>query len=765
MIKGKAGSGTRTLLRKIALEWTKIVLNQTEDRTLTNEEISMRKCLKQYKFLIFLSLKLVKTPVTLAQLICSQNPYLTEKDSNDLIEYIEKDPNSVLFMCQGYEEYDTEACPELTAVLQNDKHLNWCVLLTIRPWYMTEVKNINYIDTYVEHLGLSRKGVKQLVAEYTEDFPEKELSSRILNFAKEQNLWDLMSYPLISQFICILARKNESLPHSLTTLHTEIVSYVIKAKLNYKKNNVMEEHQELLMDIGKIAFDTLILNSKELTLKEVKQKVSNDAWNLGFIAGEENLEDADKNEVNFICPSIMEYMAAYFLTNSDNKSTLLEETLRKCSGLKVVYDVQGFFQFVCGLCHVTGNKLLNHVNETAKESQYCQSDLNRMGPVIKSYFEPNYYEYIHRHSDFLLACSKEFQYVDKVDFAVTALSMWLNLNSAGLICSLFSKPQNVKDMELLCLCDTTDIDSTYSPVPVKMKADKVRDYLAIVSSNFHTFALSGVDCAEGLSEVAQQLTNKDNMKTLCLVNANLKKEHVKELSTTFGITCPSLEYINFSGNAIKSTGNDLSGLLQFCPDLLGLSLNNAGLTEEDVGAICECLSQNCRHIKFLDLSNNAVKNACNDLCDILPDLSKLECLKMQHCQIPSVCFPKLTDNLTGCPSLQDLDISWNLIADKEVNIVLERTDNLKQLKSLNMLSQPVSKTTVNNVVSHVKQELPDLKFHLSCSLITARKHRKSSSSSYVDLTALDKELDPVSEENAELEKPDVSFNRSVSINR
>ena len=742
LARGSAGTGKSTVINKIAVDWARNVLNimtSAQEQQVKENEKPLWNHLNSHEFLIPINLRNIEQGMTLADAIFSQMPLLEEKDVEDLCDSIKQSQNSVMFLFDGYDEYDTDLSKEITDILHNKSHLNCCVVITSRPWKANNIPNGKYVDTHIEVKGFSKANAKRYIKLYfqnTEDSSKKE--QELINEIDRQNLWDLASIPIVIQLMCILRMHDKALPKSLTQLYTEIIKFMIRIHLSkddncdFSDDKLLADYNSVLLELGELALDGLTQFELVFGLKCTKHRLSPPAWKLGFLA---TTDDCCRKEqcVEFPHKSIQEFLAAYYIAN-DKSQKGVDILKQYCQKLSLVYDIQMVIMFLCGLNHERGNEILKMATEIAAEE--CIEDHQRPGPVLAGCFKPKFFPRIKSFTKFLMFCMKEYEDKSQIHVPLNDLAVLLNEETIDIVKHLFSEQENAKNIKLFCVCSDIakdyfdDIEqngmssSNVQPPPNssihRLDPDNVKKYISVMSNSLHTLCLCFIDCSPGILELSQEISCMDKLKTLCLVEAGLEPSHICSLLDGFKFL--NVQYLNLSGNVIDSAAVDIAQHLKFM-DLKGIALIRAHLKNSHVKRICEALVEHCPNLEVLDLSRNQIQGSLQELVDLLVKLPKLKRLKMQDCAITTQGFLYLVEELPNFQSLTELYLSWNL-CDDSISKVKQKAANFKRLEKVYMIAQNVSPRVEKEFTEAVKKLAPNTTFGLSPSLEHQRKLQK-----------------------------------------
>ena len=139
--------------------------------------------------------------------------------------------------------------------------------------------------------------------------------------------------------------------------------------------------------------------------------------------------------------------------------------------------------------------------------------------------------------------------------------------------------------------------------------------------------------------------------------------------------------------------------------LEGITLDDAGFTQECVDTMCDGIIQTCHKISSqevtygehentadsivdqpcvclplqkLDLSHNDISHSVNKLCAAFPFLGCLKDLYLKECGLMEKDFQTLGPALSTLPNLQHIDLSWNNISEQHsLNEVIQGINHSK----------------------------------------------------------------------------------------
>ena len=398
LVQGETGIGKSTFVKKLALNWAKLI----DDKDVVNQEMAasskgrrgkkpLRKdhvgvsqaessearkhddssechidALKKFQLVITVPLKYVSKCQSFSDVLsCSR---LIPKDEESLIDdlftYVCNNQEKVLLVFDGYDEYRTgnvaeaQFGPRSTSPICEIFHRNelrdCTVLVTTRSSRADELQES--ADKHAEITGF-----------YEEDqfaFMERMLGSNsqvseLKMFLLEKSLFYLARVPLLNLFFCLLFRQDKEkmmeLGERKTPLYGAIIRYILqhsnKRRSPAKVSKVKEEdYQEILTEIGKVALESLLKGSQVFEYGQLSEKVrGEESVMVGLLQLSENEASLEPTEiVSFVHKSIQEYLAAWFIANRCVPEGNLGGLEKHAATLEDCQSIANIFHFVCG---------------------------------------------------------------------------------------------------------------------------------------------------------------------------------------------------------------------------------------------------------------------------------------------------------------------------------------------------------------------------------------------------------------------------------
>ena len=462
LVQGETGIGKTTFVKKLALDWAKLV----EGKDVVNEEMAApSKCgggekisredhvgvsqaessqtrkqddsrdsridaLKKFQLIIVVPLKYVSKCQTFREVLnCSRLiPRDEESLLDDLFTYVCNNQEKVLLVFDGYDEYRTGSVaeaqfgPRITSPICEIFHrhvLRGCtVLVTTRSSRADELQGS--ADKHAVITGFDKEDKL--------DFMSKMLDNRSkvteLNlFLRTKEVSDLARVPLLNLFFCLLFEQDKEKMMELgkrkTPLYGAIIRYILqysnKRRSPAKVSKVKEEdYQEILTEIGKVALESLLKGSQVFEYGQLSEKVrGEESVMVGLLQLSENEASLEPTEiVSFIHKSIQEYLAAWFIAYRCVPEGNLGGIEKRAATLEDCWSTANILQFVCGLSTEGAVKVLTHLSTIRANDSTV--DFSKLMPVDETETDLPWAGFTRRHSQFndlVLDCFQEVSLV------------------------------------------------------------------------------------------------------------------------------------------------------------------------------------------------------------------------------------------------------------------------------------------------------------------------------------------------------------------
>ena len=354
LVQGQTGIGKTTFVKKLALDWAELNL---EDETTDDKEAV---ALKKFELLVAVNLKEVSKHQSLKDVISCSNIFAEEDKSmtDGLLKYITDNQDKVLLVFDGYDEYRCGRDSDIFKIFKGDKLRDCCVLITSRISKADDLRESRVLKLLrAEIFGFSFLDISSYMKrKLGSDDDERNLFRHLL----EKDLLALAKSPLLLLFLCILWKERhlESWPKTKTDLYVQIVQSVLyhnqakhsaSASFDFRE---VEDFEEILCEIGKVALDCLFNDDHVFDYKQLPPSIfCKESSFTGLLQVTKHVGNRrPAGIVSFMHKSIQEFLSAWFITYRcvmpEGNLGPVEKHARTLEGCIALENV---FKFVCGL--------------------------------------------------------------------------------------------------------------------------------------------------------------------------------------------------------------------------------------------------------------------------------------------------------------------------------------------------------------------------------------------------------------------------------
>ena len=354
LVQGQTGIGKTTFVKKLALDWAELNL---EDETTDDKEAV---ALKKFELLVAVNLKEVSKYQSLKDVISCSNIFAEEDKSmtDGLLKYISDNQDKVLLVFDGYDEYRCGRDSDIFKIFKGDKLRDCCVLITSRISKADDLREGRVLKLLrAEIFGFSYLDISSYMKrKLGSDEDERNLFRHLL----EKDLLALAKSPLLLLFLCILWKERhlESWPKTKTDLYVQIVQSVLyhnqakhsaSASFDFRE---VEDFEEILCEIGKVALDCLFNDDHVFDYKQLPPSIfCKESSFTGLLQVTKHVGNRrPAGIVSFMHKSIQEFLSAWFITYRyvipEGNLGPVEKHARTLEGCIALENV---FKFVCGL--------------------------------------------------------------------------------------------------------------------------------------------------------------------------------------------------------------------------------------------------------------------------------------------------------------------------------------------------------------------------------------------------------------------------------
>ena len=136
-----------------------------------------------------------------------------------------------------------------------------------RNLYPEDIRNKMDGEVIIE--GFSEENIRKCSTKYLDS---EDRSKEMLKMAKESNIYNLLSVPIILLMVCVLYNEHGKLPNSRTEIFRLIYTYVMdRSTLKHFKCKATElkDLDSMLRTLGQFAWEALQNDVRQLLLRKV----------------------------------------------------------------------------------------------------------------------------------------------------------------------------------------------------------------------------------------------------------------------------------------------------------------------------------------------------------------------------------------------------------------------------------------------------------------------------------------------------------------
>ena len=406
---GEAGRGKTGQCYQLIQHWVEAREAHKGSKELSN----WQKSLFVFDFLFFVSLRHVDNSISsIVEMICKcvMKTYPQHYDTVRQILTSGLHNCTCLIVIDGLDERKGE--------IDIDVDMSRCtVLMTSRHWKFHDLApDINDGDRVVEVYGLDDDGTKYVIEKILVNYFRLEMKStelttnakEIAKATRDKKYKSIMDIPLLLTAFVDLWQSNTSLQESLTCFYVALLNLLIKLAYDNKRVTHIQikgqsmkkvslpivrklrDHFEILLSLGKVAYDDLVLGNQKNKIQETeeheaKQKVGTSqlvfekedlidklgaevltfALEVGLLSQSSapGSFDDENVSINFFHKTIEEFLAALYLVCSDEVS--FESFRRSCSSSESVMELSNILLFTVGLQPILGSVISGHIAQIA----------------------------------------------------------------------------------------------------------------------------------------------------------------------------------------------------------------------------------------------------------------------------------------------------------------------------------------------------------------------------------------------------------------
>ena len=367
LVQGQTGIGKTTFVKKLALDWAQ--LNLDDEKGYDETAVALKK----FELLVAVNLKEVSKHQTLTDVISCSDIFAEEDKSmtDGLLKYITDNQDKVLLVFDGYDEYRCGHDSDIFKIFKGDKLRNCCVLITSRISKADDLRESRVLKVLrAEILGFSYLDISSYM---NRKLGSEKDAENLFAHLREKDLLGLAKSPLLLLFLCILWKEGnlENWPKTKTDLYVQMVQSVLdhnQAKRDSASASCdfpeVIDFKEILCEIGKVALDSLLRDDHVFDYKQLPPSIfCKESYFTGLLQVTKHVVNRrPAGMVSFMHKSIQEFLSAWFITYRcvipEGNLGPFEKHARTLEGCIALENV---LMFVCGLSDQGAAKVFKHL--------------------------------------------------------------------------------------------------------------------------------------------------------------------------------------------------------------------------------------------------------------------------------------------------------------------------------------------------------------------------------------------------------------------
>ena len=392
LVYGRPGIGKSTFTQKVAVDWAN----------------GRKKILEKFNLLLLIRLRDVCgisdlcTMLKTAELLSADDPMAV----NNLCEYVRQNQEKVLLILDGYDEYSSGKSSLIHQIWRGSQLRDCCVMITTRPVKEDELRVPSHAQFELNGFD-SWEQKKQFASKI---LPDEEDVEGLLEYLRKHDLEEMAEIPLLLLMLCLpWKEKKHQLPTSRAKIYIGFIQTLLDHMATEDSENVatdksIEEYQEELCKIGKLAFDALLedrlyLNFSKLPHGDFFEKLIH----VGFFKVSKISALNREKIVYFLHKSIQEFLAAWFIVQEVKVKK--NETVTCLSGMDTFEKSRKMgevLEFVCELSSDAVGIVFDHLHYVGEKEGLTNYNFTRT-PSVEDLSDEQY-KFIELCVDCLFCC-------------------------------------------------------------------------------------------------------------------------------------------------------------------------------------------------------------------------------------------------------------------------------------------------------------------------------------------------------------------------
>ena len=371
LVYGRPGIGKSTFTQKVAVDWAN----------------GRKKILEKFNLLLLIRLRDVCdisdlcTMLKTAELLSADDPMAV----NNLCEYVRQNQEKVLLILDGYDEYSGGKSSLIHQIWRGSQLRDCCVMITTRPVKEDELRVPSHAQFEIN--GFDSWEQKEQFA--SKILPDEEDVKGLLEYLRKHDLVEMAEIPLLLLMLCLLWKKKKpQLPTSRAEIYVEFIQTLldhmaIKDSDNVATDKSIDEYQEELSKIGKLAFDALLedclhFNFSKFPPGDLFEKLIH----VGFFQVSKLSALNREKIVYFLHKSVQEFLAAWFIVQEVKvKKNETVTCLSRMDTFEKSRKMAEVLKFVCELSSEAAGIVFDHLRYVGEKEGLTNYNFTRTPSV------------------------------------------------------------------------------------------------------------------------------------------------------------------------------------------------------------------------------------------------------------------------------------------------------------------------------------------------------------------------------------------------
>ena len=702
LIWGEAGVGKTTFCSKLCQDWALVVTRRelSELDRLTEEQ---RRKMARIGILVYIVLRDTKADQTLEQILTSQYGF-----NSSLADFVMDVANHeyITLLIDGFDEISYSE-GEIINLLRGKLCTNMNFIITCRL-HASRGLVLN-VDWEIRLKGFSESQAKAFVEVYALNKygDTKEARSFVLDTWKQieasDDLREMSTNPSMLQLLCLLSAqigkigKDKAKVFKLYSQYL-LTNYHMKVTGDLKgAANVQDLYKDEVLKIGQLALKGLEQNHLQLVFSKqlALQIASNVVFDMGFLT-ELPSNDAESQKVQFVHKSLQEYLAAYYVVNSNHEKGM-QLLLEFCSTSQRLMGSHMILSFVSAMSKAMGKVIQTQIEKYV--SMWASED--EVDPKSRT--------------SFLMAMLKDnqsltFPLPETVDIDLreydsisgritkqikrflgkkTTLDRFLSMDAGGVkkikaslgVYTRLNILLNVKTSGLKELA--VDYHNTWY--------NKDDIHLSKFMESANVVSLSISNCKYDLLGSSRFVTNMNTLNTIVLRHCNFSRE--SSLTSLNGVQL--LNTIEIHGCGIL-VDEEVAKAVAKLPCIKEVDISENILAKEG----CSFLLHKAKNLTYLGLRNSKIMIDAK-IAEILKELPENTQIDLSGNTMARMESRLLLSVLRFTPQQEELDITnWRLTLDVKFIKAISRLSSLSTLLIAWNTLTPEAASELSKTVPH-----------------------------------------------------------------